>query len=47
MYTGCIVFFLQTVKKLPALYGQMAEELDVWFADANQWGVTLPDEGCI
>ena len=31
--------------KLPGLYAQLAEEMNVQFADANQWGVRLTDDG--
>ena len=37
--------FIEESEKLPGLYCQLAEELDVWFADANRWGVTLADDG--
>ena len=32
-------------EKLPVLYEQLADEMNVQFADANSWGVELTDDG--
>lgn len=37
--------FIEESEKLLALYQQLAAEMDVRFADANEWGVTLTDDG--
>lgn len=37
--------YIEESEKLPGLYAQLADEMDVQFADANEWGVSLTDDG--
>jgi lysophospholipase L1-like esterase len=37
--------YIEESKKLLELYAQLAGEMDVHFADANEWGVSLTDDG--
>ncbi len=37
--------YIEESEKLPGLYEQLACEMDVHFADANEWGVSLTDDG--
>ena len=37
--------YIEESEKLPGLYEQLACEMDVYFADANEWGVSLTDDG--